>query len=49
MHSPLYGDYVLVEPSATITHVAKVAEDEGFVDIKAAGNDIFAVLTRQPL
>ena len=46
---PLYGDYVLIESAPAITHVSKVAEDEGPVDIKATGNDVFAVLPSKAL
>ena len=46
---PLYRDNVFIEATTSIAHVAKIAEYEGFVDIKAACNDVFAVLSCKPL
>ena len=46
---PLYRDNVLVEAATSIAHVAKIAEDEGSVHVKAASNDVFAVFSRKPL
>lgn len=46
---PLYRHNVLIEAPTPIAHVPKVAENECSVDIKPAGNDVFAVFSGKPL
>lgn len=47
--APLYGHYVFIEAAPAIAHISKVTKDEGPVDIKATGNDVFAVLPSKAL
>ena len=46
---PLYRHYVFIKAAASVAHVPKIAEYECSVDIKSAGNDVFAVFSSKPL
>ena len=46
---PLYRHNVFIEASTPIAHVPKVTEYKRPVDIKSAGNDVFAVFPGKPL